>query len=225
MSDPHDITRRPLAIRIAQSFVRWCFRMSSLPFRIRVDGMNRYPRTGPIMICSNHVSNLDPMLLGCACPRPVNYLAKKQLFSFKPLGWFLRWNDTIELDREASSMAGIKETLRRLKKKESVILFPEGTRSKDGKLQPFKRGFVALVKKTKVAIMPVAIDGAQDAMPRNSLLPNFKATIQIAFGEAIYPEQYMELTDEELMGLLDTKIRECMEKARAMKEHCRMIKR
>ena len=186
--------------------------------------MNRYPRTGPIMICSNHVSNLDPMLLGCACPRPVNYLAKKQLFSFKPLGWFLRWNDTIELDREASSMAGIKETLRRLKKKESVILFPEGTRSKDGKLQPFKRGFVALVKKTKVAIMPVAIDGAQDAMPRNSLLPNFKATIQIAFGEAIYPEQYMELTDEELMGLLDTKIRECMEKARAMKEHCRMIK-
>ena len=177
------------------------------------------------MICSNHVSNLDPMLLGCACPRPVNYLAKKQLFSFKPLGWFLRWNDTIELDREASSMAGIKETLRRLKKKESVIMFPEGTRSKDGKLQPFKRGFVALVKKTKVAILPVAIDGAQDAMPRNSLLPNFKATIQIAFGEAIYPEQYMELTDEELMALLDTKIRQCMEKARAMKEHCRMIKR
>lgn len=194
-----------------------------LPFRLRVDGMKRYPRTGPMLVCSNHQSNLDPLILGCACPRPVNYLAKKQLFSFPPLGWFLRWNDAIELDRK-KGLGGIKETLKRLKRNESVVMFPEGTRSRDGELQPVKGGFCTLVKKTKVPIMPVAIEGAWDAMPRHSPLPNFGATIQVVFGDAIQPEDYLELSDEELTTLLDQKIRECFQKARSMNEHCKMIR-
>ncbi|QEG22118.1 1-acyl-sn-glycerol-3-phosphate acyltransferase [Mariniblastus fucicola] len=195
-----------------------------LPYRIRIDGMKRYPRTGPMLVCSNHQSNLDPLILGCACPRPVNYLAKKQLFKFPPLGWFLRWNDAIELDREATGLGGIKETLKRLKKKESVVMFPEGTRSRDGELLPIKRGFCTLVKKTKVTIMPVAIDGAWDALPRHSPWPNFGATINVVFGDPIEPEEYADLSDDELTALLEEKIRECFEKARRMKEHCKMLK-
>ena len=185
-------------------------------FRLRIDGMHRYPRSGPMLVCSNHQSNLDPLILGCACPRPVNYLAKKQLFEFGPLGWFLRWNDAIELDRERG-LGGIKETLKRLKRKESVVMFPEGTRSKDGELQPVKSGFCTLVKKAKVPILPVAIEGAWDALPRHSPVPNFGATIQVVFGEAIEPAEYSVLSDEELTELLDQKIRECFEKARSMK--------
>jgi len=195
--------------------------MSMMPFRIRVDGMKRYPHNGAVMVLSNHQSNLDPMILGCACPRPVNYLAKKQLFSFKPLGWFLRWNDTIELDRKAS-LGGIKETMKRLKRKESVVMFPEGTRSVDGKLQPFKSGFCTLVKKTKATIMPAAIDGAWDVLPRHSPIPDFWATIQVVFGEAIEPEDYLDLSDEELTELLGERIRECFEKAQAINKHRRM---
>lgn len=221
MTDPLDKTRRPLPIRAAQNVVRWFFRMSMMPFRIRVDGMPRYPRRGPMLVLSNHQSNLDPMILGCVCPRPVNYLAKKQLFSFKPLGWFLRWNDTIELDRNAS-LGGIKETLKRLKRKESVVMFPEGTRSIDGELQPIKGGFCTLVKKTKVAIMPAAIDGAWDAVPRDSPFPNFWATIQVVFGEAIEPEEYLDLSNEELTELIGEKIKECFEKAGAINERRRM---
>lgn len=224
MFDPLDKKRRSLPIRIAQSLVRWFFRISSMPFRFRVDGMKRYPRTGPILVCSNHQSNLDPMLLGCACPRPVNYLAKKQLFQFKPLGWFLRWNDTIELDRESSGLGGIKETMKRLKKKESVLMFPEGKRSIDGELQPIKRGFCTLVKKTKVTIMPVGLAGARDAWPRGSWYPNISATIQVVFGEAIPPEQYADLSDDELTELLNEKIRECFEKARAKNKFGWMFK-
>lgn len=188
-----------------------------MAFRIRVDGMQLCPKTGPMLLCSNHQSNLDPMILGCACPRPVNYLAKKQLFSFPPLGWFLRWNDAIELDRK-KGLGGIKETLKRLKKKESVVMFPEGTRSKDGELQPVKSGFCTLAKKTKVAILPVAIAGACEVLPPGSLIPNMSATIQVAFGEAIYPEEYAELSDDALTTLLEVRIRECFEKARVLKK-------
>lgn len=213
LSDPFDITRRPPVLRFAQAIVRWFFRISMLVFRIRVDGMERYPRTGPILVCSNHQSNLDPLILGCACPRPINYLAKKQLFSFRPLGWFLRWNDGIEIDRK-KGLGGIKETLKRLKRNESVLMFPEGTRSRDGELQPVKGGFCTLVKKTKVTIMPVAIDGAWDALPSHSPLPNFRATIQVAFGDPIAPEEYLPLSDEALTSLLELRIRECFENAK-----------
>ncbi len=217
MFDPFDKTRRSPPIRFAQSAVRWFFRINMLPFRTRVAGMEKYPRTGPLLVCSNHQSNLDPLILGCACPRPVNYLAKDSLFTFGPLGWFLRWNDAIPIDRSGSGLAGIKETLKRLKKKESVLMFPEGTRSRDGELLPVKRGFCTLVKKTKVTIVPIGLDGAWDALPRDSPLPNFGATIQVVIGEAIEPEEYLELSDDALTQLLETRIAECFDKARAMK--------
>lgn len=222
MFDPQDKIRRPIHIRIAQSMVRWFFRMSMLVFRLRVRGMKNYPHHGAMLVCSNHQSNLDPIILGCACPRPVNYLAKKQLFHFKPLGWFLRWNDAIELDRE-KGLGGIKETLKRLKRNESVVMFPEGTRSKDGQLQPIKSGFCTLVKKTKVPILPVAIDGAWDALPRHSPMPNFGTTIAVVFGDPIAPDQYRDLSDEELTQLLDDKISGCFETARAMKLNARSL--
>ena len=217
MFDPDDKTRRSQPIRYAQSAVRWFFRMNTLPFRMRVSGMKNYPRFGPMLVCSNHQSNLDPLILGSACPRPVNYLAKESLFNFGPLGWFLRWNDVIPIDRDGSGLSGIKETLKRLKKKESVLMFPEGTRSRDGELLPIKRGFCTLVKKAKVPIVPIGLDGALDALPRNSPLPNFGATIQVVIGEAIETETCQQLSNDELTQLLEDRIGECFAKARAMK--------
>ena len=211
-----DKTRRSPFIRFAQSIVRWFFRISMLPFLLRVEGMRRYPTTGAVLVCSNHQSNLDPMILGCVCPRPLNYLAKKQLFDFKPLGWFLRWNDGIELDRDGG-LAGIKETLKRLKKGESIIVFPEGTRSIDGELQPLKRGFCTLARRTKAAVLPVGIAGARNALPRKSLVPVIGAKIQVVLGEAIEADEYADLSDEELTLLLEQRIKECFEKARKIK--------
>lgn len=219
MFDPQDKIRRPFFQRHAQSVVRWFFRMFILLFRTRVDGMERFPRMGPVLVCSNHQSNLDPLILGCAIPRPVNYLAKKQLFSFGPLGWFFGWNDVIALDRD-SGLGGIKETLKRLKRKELIIMFPEGTRSLDGEMRKVKSGFCVLVRKSKVPIMPVAIAGAFEALPRKSLLPNFSATLQVSFGEAIQPEEYGDLSEEELTSLVEEKIKECFAKARLLHGRC-----
>ena len=219
MFDPLDKKRRPRGTRFAQWIVRWFFRMSlTTMFRVRVDGMDRYPRTGPMLVCSNHQSNLDPLLLGCACPRPVNYLAKKQLFEFGPLGWFFTWNDCIKIDRE-KGLGGIKETLKRLKRKESVVMFPEGTRSKDGRLQTVKSGFCTLARRAKVSILPVAIDGSWDALPPHSPLPNFGESVQVVFGDAIEAHEYADLSDEDLTALLEKRIRECFERARRMKLH------
>jgi 1-acyl-sn-glycerol-3-phosphate acyltransferase len=220
MFDPQDKTRRTPPIRFAQSMVRWFFRMTMLFFRLRVYGIKHYPRNGPMLVCSNHQSNLDPLILGCACPRPVNYLAKKGLFKTRALGWFLTWNDAIAIDREGS-LGGIKETLKRLKKKESVLMFPEGTRSTDGELNPIKRGFCALVRKSKVPIMPVGLDGAWDALPPHASVPNFGATIQVVFGEPIQPEEFLDLSDDELTDLLEFRIRACFQKARQLKASCK----
>ncbi len=217
MLDPHDKTRRSPPIRIAQVFVRWFFRISMLVFRLRVSGVEKYPRLGPLLVCSNHQSNLDPLILGCVCPRPINYLGKDSLFTFPPLGWFLRWNDVIPLDREGTGLAGIKETLKRLKKKESVLMFPEGTRSTDGELQTVKRGFCTLAKKTKVPILPVGLAGAFEALPRHTPLPNFKTSIEVVIGDAIQPDEYLKLSDDELTALLQQRIAECFAEARAIK--------
>jgi len=97
-------------------------------------------------------------------------------------------------------------------------MFPEGTRSLDGELKPVKSGFCTLAKKTKVTIMPVAIEGACQVLPPGSLIPNLGETIQVVFGEAIEPEDYVDLSDDELTALLEEKIRECFLEARALKK-------
>ncbi|MCP4095336.1 MAG: 1-acyl-sn-glycerol-3-phosphate acyltransferase, partial [Planctomycetaceae bacterium] len=136
--------RRPLAVDLGQTFIRWfCRFFLFLVYRIRVHNVKHYPDDQGMLICSNHQSYLDPLIIGIACPHAVNYLGRKSLFRSPILAWFLRFNDTIPIDREATGIGGMKETLRRLKRGESVVIFPEGTRTIDGELLPLMLGFCA----------------------------------------------------------------------------------
>lgn len=192
--------RRPIPISIAQKFVRWFFRFSMIVgVKVRVHRLENFPEVpssgGPLLVCANHQSNLDPLLMGVVCPSPINYLAKNSLFDFPPLGWFLRWNDSIPLNREAG-LAGIKETLKRLKRGEAVLIFPEGTRSPDGKLQPIKQGFCTLARRTSAPILPAGITGTRAAWPPGKG-PSF-GNVHVVFGESIPFETYQHWSDEEL---------------------------
>ncbi len=93
---------------------------------------------------SNHQSHLDPPLVGMACHRHMNYIARETLFAFKPFAWLIHSINAIAIDREGLGLAGIKESLKRLKNGEMVLIFAEGTRTPDGEIKPFKPGITSL---------------------------------------------------------------------------------
>lgn len=175
--------------------------------KVRVHRLENFPEVpasgGPMLICANHQSNLDPMLMGVVCPFPINYLAKKSLFNFGPLRWFLSWNDSIPLDRD-SGIAGIKETLRRLKKGESILIFPEGSRSPNGKLQPIKQGFCTLARRTRCPILCAGIAGSRAAWPPGKG-PGF-GNVHVEIGKVIHFETYQHWSDEELAAEVEKQI-------------------
>ena len=87
------------------------------------------PPTGGGLVMSNHQSNLDPVLIGLCCERRLNYVARQTLLTFAPLRWLFNSLDAIPIDRDGTGLGGLKETLKRLKRGELVLLFPEGTRT------------------------------------------------------------------------------------------------
>lgn len=220
-SKPNSYRRGPI-IDFAQGFVRWCFRIPFLIFwRVRVHRIEKFPADGPLILLANHQSNLDPMIVGAVSPKPINYLAKHSLFKFPPLGWFLLWNDCVPIQRDSNAIGGIKETLKRLKKKERVLIFPEGSRSPTGKLLPMKAGFSTLARRTKSPLLPLALDGAWQIYPRQAKFPRL-GNIQVVFGDPIPYQEYEALSDEELSALVEERISEIFIVAQAQCKMSRM---
>jgi 1-acyl-sn-glycerol-3-phosphate acyltransferase len=177
-------------------------------FQMRVQGREHWPQTGGALVCANHQSYLDPPLVGLTCDRRMNYLARDTLFRHKLFAWFITFLDAIPVDREGGGLAGLKETLRRLRGGELVLIFPEGTRTRDGNLQPLKPGFCAVARRGNVPLVPVAIDGAYDAWPRDSLLPR-KAQLAVVIGRPITPQEVAAMSDEALVAELARRIQQC----------------
>lgn len=177
-----------------------------LLFGVKRRGVNNVPRTGPVVLLANHQSHLDPAMIGCYCRRPLGYLARDTLFR-GPLGALIRSYDAIPIDRDGSGLAGIRATLKRLKQGDAILIFPEGTRSPDGVLQPLKPGFIALVRRGEAAIVPVAIAGAHRALPRGAKFPR-RVPIAIEFGEPIAAATIAALDDSTLLDMLSARLLE-----------------
>ncbi|HEV3025517.1 MAG TPA: lysophospholipid acyltransferase family protein [Pirellulales bacterium] len=200
---------RSLPKRLWYAFLHvTCRLLAVVVFRVRVEGREHVPSTGGVLVLSNHQSHLDPVLIGLACDRRINYLARETLFGFAPFRWLIYSLDAIPIDREGLGLAGVKETLRRLKQGEMVLIFPEGTRTRDGQIATLKPGFALLARRTSVPLVPVAIEGAYDAWPRRRLLPA-SATIHIRFGEPLLPEHASTFDDREIVTEIERRIRVC----------------
>ena len=158
-------------------------------------------------------------MIGCVTPRRINFLAKKTLFRF-PLGPIIRTLDSIPIERDGIGIGGIKETLRRLKRDEAVLIFPEGQRSWDGELLPLMGGFTALVKRVPMTLVPVGIEGTHHVWPRGTTLPK-PGNIQVVVGEPIEYDELKDLSDEELQELVAERIRVCFDEARRHYRHVR----
>ena len=127
------MSRRSFIGRAWYEFCKTLVRIGlTVVYRVRYSGRENIPSQGPVLVVSNHLSYLDPPLVGAGVPRQMNFLARKTLFRFGPFGWLIHSVNAIPLDTQGTAFGGIKETLRRLKWGEMVVVFPEGGRSWDG---------------------------------------------------------------------------------------------
>jgi len=177
-------------------------------YSIRYSGRDNIPPEGGVLVVSNHQSYLDPPLVGAGCPRRMNYLARKSLFRFAPFRWLINSLDAIPLDTEGSGLGGVKETIRRLRRGEMVLVFPEGGRTWDGEVGPFQPGFTALAVRGRATILPVAIEGAFEAWPRWQKLPRW-GMIGVHYGVPIWAERVNEYDAEQLVAEARQRVCRC----------------
>ena len=158
-----------LSYRIGWMFFRAVY---ATYFRWRVFGAENVPLSGGVILASNHASFLDPPLVGAGLKRDINYLARESLFRFPGIGALLRSWNAVPVDRDGGGAAGLREILNRLIAGGGIILFPEGTRTKDGRLQPARSGIGLTVIKSDVPVVPVRTFGTFEAYGRNQMVPH-----------------------------------------------------
>lgn len=174
-------------------FLAWTISRSVLEtlYRTEFYGMEHIPKEGSFIIAGNHASFFDPPAFGCGVPRELAYFARKTLFKPGFPDRLLRQLNSIPVDRDGDGDVGaFKLVFKTLKENRGIVLFPEGTRSHDGKLQSAKKGVGLIACKTQVPVVPARIFGSFDAYGRTQKIPDIKPTINIVFGPALYPKDF-----------------------------------
>lgn len=160
-----------LSYRLAWMFFLAVFKTL---FRCRYHHSENVPAEGPAIIASNHASFIDPPLIGAGVSRMVNYLARNTLFDAPVVGTLLRSWKVVPVDRDGGGGAGLKAILDRLLDGGAILLFPEGTRSSDGKLRPAKSGIGLTVIKSTAPVVPVRVFGTFEAYGRHLKVPRLR---------------------------------------------------
>jgi len=179
-------------------------------FGFKVAGADRIPKSGAVIIASNHVSYADPPVVGSAVPREVYFLAKEELFANRVFGWLIRRYNAIALRRAVGDLGAVRKAVDLLRQGRAVLMFPEGTRSLSGKLLKPKPGVGLIACLAGVPVVPAYVAGT------NKLGRVFlrKARLRVSFAEpvashAVGPpgesdhERYQRLTDEVMRRIAD----------------------
>ena len=149
-------------------------------YRFNFKGLENIPEKDRLVICSNHVSLYDPVVIATQVKRPIHFLAKAELYKNSFISWIMRKVKTIPVDRGHVSIQTLKDAMSVLKKDNILGIFPEGTRVKEGEKKEPLDGFVVFALKTKSPILPVHIEGRF----------KFRAKINVTFGKPIYLNEY-----------------------------------
>lgn len=153
---------------------------------------DRVPMTGGVILAANHASVLDPPVIGGGFNRIVNYLARRTLMDIPVFGTLLRQLSVVPVDRDGSGGAGLKAILNRLMEDGIILLFPEGTRTPDGKMQPARSGIGLTVIKSTAPVVPVRVNGTFLALSRFMKFPRPRR-VTVIYGE---PMRFEKLREE-----------------------------
>ena len=170
------------------------------------------PLTGPFLVIANHQSAIDPLLIALAVNRPMRFLARRTLFRPRWFGWLLSSLGSIPINHDMSGKDGLKTGLELLKTGNGLLIFPEGTRTRDGHIQPLKPGVILLIRRSKAPLIPVAVAGPYEAMPSKAwcprlcplFLPATNAALSCVVGEPVDSETLAKMGNDELLAFLHT---------------------
>lgn len=157
----------------ASYFAGWTFfrAVFAIYFRWKVFNPERVPLDGPVILASNHASYIDPPLVGAGVERQINFLARDSIFHVPILSGILRSWDVVPVDRDGGTGRGLKMILSRLEKGGAIILFPEGTRSRDGELNAARSGIGLTVIKSTAPVLPCRVFGTHRAFGPHMVIP------------------------------------------------------
>jgi 1-acyl-sn-glycerol-3-phosphate acyltransferase len=161
----------------------FCQLAFGLVFRRRVLGREHIPARGPVIIASNHISNLDPPVVGTGFWRHAHYMAKEELFRNPLFAWFIRQLHAFPVKRGTADRSSLKYALDVLERGEALVIFPEGTRSDTGELQPLEMGVGMIAYRSGAPVVPAWISGTNRALPKSGGL--HLARFLVVYGEPL----------------------------------------
>jgi 1-acyl-sn-glycerol-3-phosphate acyltransferase len=184
-----------------------CRLFCAIVFRYRVYGRENVPQKGPVILASNHQSFLDPVFCGVAVKRHLVYVARDTLFRWRLFGFLIRSVNAIPVSRDKADIAAMRAIIARLQGGAAVCLYPEGTRTRDGRIVPVKAGFGLLCRRAKAVVVPVLIDGGFETWPRHKrfFVPG---AVNVRFGTPLSPAQIETMSNEDLADYLTGTLRQ-----------------
>ena len=154
--------------------------------RVRIEGdLDAIPREGPLILAANHISNADPVIVGAwltpRLGRRIHWLGKKEMFDWPIVGWMARNGGVVPVDRAAADVEAFRMASRVLEAGHVLMVFPEGTRSPTGELQPPKDGLAMLALRTGATIVPIGVSNTDRVWPKGRAIPHFggHATLRV----------------------------------------------
>lgn len=200
MTAPPPVIKEPLLYRIGRVP---CRIYTTLVFDLKVYGIEHVPRHGGVLIASNHQSYLDPVLMGVKLPRPLSYMGKSELFENRYFDWLIRNLNAFPVRQGEGDVGAVKETIRRLQEGHALNLYPEGTRTDDGTIQPMLPGIGLIIRRAGVPVVPAVIEGSFEAWPRDSTFP-LRHPIRVMYGPAM---ELADLKAAEIVERIDVTLR------------------
>jgi 1-acyl-sn-glycerol-3-phosphate acyltransferase len=183
-------------------------------FHVRTYGRDNIPEKGAFILVSNHQSYLDPIFCDGFIKRHSSFIARDTLFTNWFFGPLISSVNAIPVKLGEPDIAAMRKVLEKLKKGGGVTLFPEGTRTYDGKIAPFKPGLGLLSRRGNAPIVPVVIDGAFECWPRFKKLFSPGHRIHVTYGKPITVEQVKDMGDKKLAEHLTKTLRQMQTQSR-----------
>jgi len=167
--------------------------------KLNIEGLEKIDKSKSYIFIGNHQSHFDVLSVFSAIPMTVRFMAKKELFKIPAFGWALYASGTIRIDRSnrEKAISSMNSALDRIRKGVSVVVFPEGTRSEDGKIRDFKKGGFVLAIKGGIPIVPVSVSGSRFILRKNSMRFH-PGEIKIVLSDPINTNEYGYLEREKL---------------------------